>query len=60
MKNRQVGAELFQSDGRADTHGEANSRFSQICERAQKTSCTFRLMCTDNTKGMNHRRITLT
>ena len=33
-----VGAELFhaggRSDGRTDWHGEANSRFSQFCERA--------------------------
>jgi hypothetical protein len=38
MKIRQVGAELFhadvKTDGRTDTHDEANSRFSQLCERA--------------------------
>jgi hypothetical protein len=35
---RKVGAELFQSDGQTDRqtegHDEANSRFSQFCERA--------------------------
>jgi hypothetical protein len=39
MKIRSVGAELFNGDRRADKrtdgrHDEANSRFSQICERA--------------------------
>jgi hypothetical protein len=38
MKIRPVGAELFhangQTDGRTDRHDEANSRFSQFCERA--------------------------
>jgi len=33
MKNRIVEAELFQADRRTDRHDEANSRFSQICER---------------------------
>ena len=37
MKIRSVGAELFHADGRTDgpidTHEEANSRFSQFCER---------------------------
>jgi hypothetical protein len=28
------GAELFHADGRTDKHDEANSRFSQFCERA--------------------------
>ena len=27
-------AELFHADGRTDKHVEANSRFSQFCERA--------------------------
>jgi hypothetical protein len=31
-------AELFHSDGQTDRHDEANSRFSQFCERAQKFS----------------------
>jgi hypothetical protein len=38
MKIRQVGADLFhavkRTDGRTDIHDEANSRFSQFCERA--------------------------
>jgi len=32
MKLRPVGAE-FCADGRTDRHDEANSRFSQFCER---------------------------
>jgi hypothetical protein len=31
---RPVGAELFHADRRTDRHDEANSRFSQFCERA--------------------------
>ena len=36
MKIRPVGVELFcvLTDGRTDGHDEANSRFSQFCERA--------------------------
>jgi hypothetical protein len=42
IKNRPVGAELFNTDGQTDegasrrkgTHDEANSPFSQFCERA--------------------------
>jgi len=34
IKNRPVGAGVFHADGRTDTHDEANSRFSQFCERA--------------------------
>ena len=42
MKIRPVGAELFHADGRkdgptdgnSDGYNEANSRFSQFCERA--------------------------
>jgi len=35
-----VSAELFHADGRTDGHNEANSRFSQFCERAEKrTQC---------------------
>ena len=33
MKVRPVGAD-FQADGRTDRHDEANSHFSQFCERA--------------------------
>jgi len=29
-----VGAEVFHADGWTDSHDEANSRFSQFCERA--------------------------
>jgi len=34
MKIRLVGAELLYADGRTDRHDEANSRFSQFCNRA--------------------------
>jgi hypothetical protein len=34
MKIRPVGAELFHAGGRTDRRDEANSRFSQFCERA--------------------------
>jgi len=34
MKIRAVGAELFLADGRTGRHDEANSRFSEFCERA--------------------------
>jgi hypothetical protein len=45
IKIRGVEAELFyaeeetdrQTDGRTDRHDAANSRFSQFCERAQKS-----------------------
>ena len=36
MKIRRVGAELFHADRQTDGHDEANSRFSQFCELAQK------------------------
>jgi len=44
MKIRPVGAEFLHADGQTDIHtdrwterhGEANSRFSQICERTKK------------------------
>jgi hypothetical protein len=36
MKIRPVGAELFRADGQTGRHDEANSRFSQFCERAYK------------------------
>ena len=42
MKIRPLGAELFhaegQTDGQADRHDEAKSRFSKFCERAQKNA----------------------
>jgi len=34
MKIRPVGAELFHVDRRTDGHDEADSSFSQLCERA--------------------------
>jgi hypothetical protein len=36
LKIRLVGAELFHAFGRTDRHDEANSHFSQFCERVQK------------------------
>ena len=37
MKIRPVGAELFHADGlKAGRHDEANSHFSQFCERTYK------------------------
>ena len=38
MKIRPVGAELFYSLGQTDKHDEANSRFSQFCEKRLKFS----------------------
>jgi hypothetical protein len=34
IKTRLMGAELFYSGGRIDEHDEANSDFSNFCERA--------------------------
>ena len=40
MKTRTVGVDLFRAEGRmdrqTDRHEEANSRFSQFCERTKK------------------------
>jgi len=36
MKFPVGGAELFHTDKRTDRHDEANSRFSQFCERSKK------------------------
>jgi hypothetical protein len=36
MKIRSLGAEFFHTNGRTDSHDEANSRFTQSCERAQQ------------------------
>jgi hypothetical protein len=33
MKTRPVVAELFHTYGQTNTHEEANSRFSELCER---------------------------
>jgi len=45
MKIRPMGAELFhvdrQTDGQMDRHDEANSRFSQFCQRASQ--CVARI-----------------
>jgi len=38
MKIRPVGAELFHVVGRTDRHDEANCRFLQFCESAQKVT----------------------
>ena len=46
MKIRPVGAELFcadrRTDRRADRHDEANSRFSQSCEKRLKKGLQMR------------------
>jgi len=36
MKILIVGADLLHADGQLDRHDEANSRFSQFCEGAEK------------------------
>jgi len=36
MKISAVSAELFRADGQTDTHDEANSGFSQFCEKRPK------------------------
>jgi hypothetical protein len=36
LKIRPVGAELFHAAGQTDRHDEANSPFSQFCERGLK------------------------
>jgi len=36
MKIHPVGVEFFHADGQTDRYEESNSRFSQICEQAQK------------------------
>ena len=38
-------AELFQADGQEDRHDEANSRFSQFCERALKRNIKTQSFC---------------
>jgi hypothetical protein len=38
MKIRQVGAEMFHAEGWTEGHDEANSRFSQVCERPKNSS----------------------
>jgi hypothetical protein len=59
MKIRLMGAELFHVDGhtdgrtdrQVDRHDEANSRFSQCCERAEK--CIF-CVINGHLKPMRH------
>jgi hypothetical protein len=41
IKNCLVGVELFRADRQADGHDEANSRFSEFCERALKTQAVL-------------------
>jgi len=41
MKIRSGGTELFHADGRIDSLDEANSRFSQFCDRALRTFSTL-------------------
>ena len=36
MKIRRLEAKLFNADGRTDWYGEANSRFSSLCDRPKK------------------------
>ena len=35
----------MRTDGRTDRHDEANSRFSQFCERVSKWPCTTLCLC---------------
>jgi len=44
MKIRSVGVDLFHADGRKDKHDEANSSFSQFCERPYTRTLTCRQM----------------
>jgi len=39
VKIHPLGAELFHAGGQTDRHDEANSRFSQFCEKRLKTDC---------------------
>jgi len=41
MKIRPVGADLFHADRRTDRHDEANSNFSQFCERTYKRRANY-------------------
>ena len=44
---RSVAAELFHTDGQTDRHDEANSRYSEFCERSYKRlfPCTNSTTC---------------
>ena len=48
MKIRPVEAELFHADRRTDRHDEANSRFSQFCQRAQNWLCFTEVIYLNN------------
>jgi uncharacterized protein (DUF849 family) len=56
MKLRQMGAELFHTDGRkqTDRHDEANSCFSQFCERAKERVCRREILCSLCTHRVQH------
>jgi hypothetical protein len=41
MKTLPVGTELFHADGRTEINDEADSRFSQFCERIQQNLMVF-------------------
>ena len=43
MKIGPVGATLFRADRRTEGHDEANTRFSQFCERAPKIGGVFHI-----------------
>jgi len=45
--------ELFDVDGQNDRHDEANSRFSQFCESAQKEKLTWSSVITPNIIPLN-------
>ena len=57
MKIRPVGAELFHADGRTDRHNEANSHFSQFCERAYCHRVSTQLQLTNVSYRINDTRI---
>jgi hypothetical protein len=47
VKIRPVGAELFHADGQTDSYDEANSGFSQFCERPKNdcfTVCSLKAL----------------
>ena len=47
MTNRPVGIKLVHADTQADMHNEANSRFSQFCERAYRQKATDNILYCD-------------
>jgi len=44
MKIRPVGVKLFHAEGQTDRHDEANSGFSQFCERDYKLVSTNKIL----------------